>query len=117
MDRLVDWLEDHRDVPSFVYLHLFDPHSPYEPNRPYDTMWADPAAREEYNRHLEVLRKHIKNAFNAQRGMATPDELKSAGIDAAGYLRFPSFRAGPGSLSDPAGIARPGRCPPRRTAT
>jgi arylsulfatase A-like enzyme len=88
VDRLVDWLEDHRDVPSFVYLHLFDPHSPYEPNRPYDTMWADPAAREEYNRHLEVLRKHIKNAFNAQRGMATPDELKSAGIDAAGYLRF-----------------------------
>jgi arylsulfatase A-like enzyme len=88
VDRLVDWLEDHRDVPSFVYLHLFDPHSPYEPNRPYDTMWADPAGRDAYNRHLEVLRKHVKNAFNAQRGMATPDELKAAGIDAAGYLRF-----------------------------
>jgi arylsulfatase A-like enzyme len=88
VDRLVDWLEDHRDVPSFVYLHFFDPHSPYEPNRPYDTMWADPKGREDYNRHIEVLKKFIKDPFMSQRGMATPDELKAAGIDVAGFMGF-----------------------------
>ncbi|HVR72247.1 MAG TPA: sulfatase [Vicinamibacteria bacterium] len=88
VDRLVAWLEDHRDVPSFVYLHFFDPHSPYEPNRPYDTMWADPKGRDEYLRQLEVLKKFIKDPFLAQRGMATPDELRAAGIDPAAFIRY-----------------------------
>jgi arylsulfatase A-like enzyme len=88
VDRLVEWLEDHRDVPSFVYLHFFDPHSPYEPNRPYDTMWADPKGREEYLRQQEVLKKFIKSPFMSERGMATPEELAAAGIDPAAYLRY-----------------------------
>jgi arylsulfatase A-like enzyme len=88
VDRLVAWLEDHRDVPSFVYLHFFDPHSPYEPNKPYDTLWADPKGREEYIRQQEVLRKFIKDGFLAQRGMATPGELRAAGIDPAAYIRY-----------------------------
>jgi arylsulfatase A-like enzyme len=87
-DRLVQWLEDHRDVPSFVYLHFFDPHSPYEPNRPYDTTWADPKGREEYVRQLEVLKKFVADAFMAQRGAATPEELVKAGIDPAAYIRY-----------------------------
>ena len=130
VDRLTEWLEDHRDVPSFVYLHFFDPHSPYEPNRPYDTMWADPKGREDYNRHLEELKKHVKDAFMAERGMATPDELKAAGIDAAG---LPALREGlvrrvdprhgrrdrsPGREDRGAGSARPRAprflCGPRR---
>ena len=28
-----DWIERHRDEPFFVYLHVFDPHSPYEPQK------------------------------------------------------------------------------------
>jgi arylsulfatase A-like enzyme len=88
VDRLVGWLEDHRDVPSFVYLHVFDPHSPYEPNRPYDTMWADPKGREEYLRQQQLLKKFIKSPFMADRGMATREELVAAGIDPAAYLRY-----------------------------
>ena len=88
VDRLVEWLEDHRDVPSFVYLHFFDPHSPYEPNRPYDTMWADPKGRDEYVRQLEHLKKFIKDAFMAQRGMATREELVAGGVDPDAFLRF-----------------------------
>jgi arylsulfatase A-like enzyme len=88
VDRLVEWLEDHRDVPSFVYLHFFDPHSPYEPNRPYDTMWADPKGREEYLRQQEVLKKFIQNAFMADRGMATREELLKAGLDPETFIRY-----------------------------
>ena len=88
VDRLGEWLEDHRDVPSFVYLHFFDPHSPYEPNRPYDTMWADPKGRDEYVRQLEHLKKFIKDAFMAQRGMATREELVAGGVDPDTFLRF-----------------------------
>jgi arylsulfatase A-like enzyme len=88
VDRLVEWLEDRRDVPTFVYLHVFDPHSPYEPNKPFDTMWADPKGREQYVQHIETLKKFVKDPFLAQRGMATPEELKAAGIDPAAFLRY-----------------------------
>jgi arylsulfatase A-like enzyme len=88
VDRLTEWLDDHRDVPSFVYLHFFDPHSPYEPYRPYDTMWADPKGREEYLRAQEALKKTISTAFLADRGMATREELVKAGVDPDAYIRF-----------------------------
>jgi arylsulfatase A-like enzyme len=87
-DRLVEWLETHRDVPAFVFLHFFDPHSPYEPNRPYDTLFADPKGREEYLRQQEVLKKFVADPFLAQRGMATRDELVAAGLDPAAFLRY-----------------------------
>jgi arylsulfatase A-like enzyme len=88
VDRLVDWLDSHRDVPGFVYLHLMDPHAPYEPNRPYDTMWADPKGREEYLRQQEVLKKFIKDPFLAGRGMATREELVAAGLDPEAFIRY-----------------------------
>jgi arylsulfatase A-like enzyme len=88
VDRMVEWLDDHRDVPSFVYLHFMDPHSPYEPYRPYDTMWADPKGREEYLRAQEVLKKFVGNAFLADRGMATREELLKAGLDPEAFIRF-----------------------------
>jgi arylsulfatase A-like enzyme len=88
VDRFVDWLDGHRDVRVFAYLHFFDPHSPYEPNPPFDTLWADPKGREEYLRQLEALKKVVADAFLAQRGMATPEELARAGIDEEAFLRY-----------------------------
>lgn len=89
VDRMVEWLDVHPDVPVFVYLHFMDPHSPYEPNRPFDTLWADPKGREEYLRQLEVLKKGVvSDAFLASRGMATRDELVKAGLDPETFLRY-----------------------------
>jgi arylsulfatase A-like enzyme len=89
VDRLVDWLEEHRDVPFFVFLHVFDPHSPYEPNRPYDTTWADPKGRDEYLRQLELFKKGVvADPFLAQRGMATREELVKAGLDPEAFIRY-----------------------------
>jgi choline-sulfatase len=31
-DRALDWLGQNADRPSFAWVHLFDPHSPYEPH-------------------------------------------------------------------------------------
>ena len=41
VERLMPWLDDHKDSPFFVFLHVFDPHDPYEPYEPHNTMWAD----------------------------------------------------------------------------
>ena len=34
------------DEPFFVFLHVFDPHSPFRPRPPYDTLWGAPGAKD-----------------------------------------------------------------------
>jgi arylsulfatase A-like enzyme len=40
VDRLLPWLDDHAEQPFFVFLHVFDPHSPFRPMHPYDVRWG-----------------------------------------------------------------------------
>jgi arylsulfatase A-like enzyme len=86
VDRLLPWLEDHRGVPFFVFLHIFDPHDPFQPRRPYDTLWADPARTEEHKRQMEKLRKFIPDSFMRRRGLPTQEELQKSGLDQEPFI-------------------------------
>lgn len=88
VDRLNGWLETHRDGPFFVFLHVFDPHDPYEPASPYNTMWADPARKDEHERQAKEVKKFIKDPLMRQFGMPARDELQKAGFDAAAYVQY-----------------------------
>ena len=88
VDRAVEWLDAHKEGPFFMYLHVFDPHAPYEPRRPYASTWADPAKRDEHIAQRTSLRKVIKDPAQAPRGMATTEEMKAAGVDPATYLAY-----------------------------
>jgi len=46
LDRLLPWIEAHRDVPFFVLIHVTDPHWPYPGYAPYDTFSAKPEDRD-----------------------------------------------------------------------
>ena len=35
------WLATHRSGPHFVWVHLYDPHDPYEPPAPFDAQYRD----------------------------------------------------------------------------
>jgi arylsulfatase A-like enzyme len=85
-DRLLEWIERHRDVPFFAFLHVFDPHDPYEPYSPYDTLWADPSKKEEHTRQTEEVRKVIADPLLKQFGMPTRDDLLKAGVDPDAYV-------------------------------
>jgi arylsulfatase A-like enzyme len=86
VDRLLPWLEAHRDVPFFVFLHVSDPHDPYRPAPPYDTLWADPAKREEHERQNKEVRKFVSAPLLKAFGMPTRAELGKAGFDADAYV-------------------------------
>src|SRR5262249_33518484 len=88
VDRLTSWLETHRDGPFFVFLHVFDPHDPYEPSAPYNALWADPAKKEEHEKQNKDMRKFIKEPLNRQFGMPSREELQKAGIDPATYVGY-----------------------------
>jgi arylsulfatase A-like enzyme len=45
VDSFINWMDNRNRSnasPFFVALHLFDPHSPYDPPDPFRTMWTDP---------------------------------------------------------------------------
>jgi arylsulfatase A-like enzyme/Tfp pilus assembly protein PilF len=40
VNHAVSWLEAHPNPPFFLWLHLYDPHSPYNPPEPFRTQYA-----------------------------------------------------------------------------
>ena len=88
IDRLSDWLGTHRDVPFFVFLHVFDPHDPFEPREPYATMWADPAQKADHEEQLDALREHIENPILRQFGMPDRAAFEAAEVDSAAYVSY-----------------------------
>ena len=89
VDRLLPWLEAHRETPFFVFLHVADPHDPYRPARPYDALWADPSRSDEHDRQEKRLRKLIDDPLLRNMGSAVPtrEDLLKAGLDPEDYVR------------------------------
>jgi arylsulfatase A-like enzyme/Flp pilus assembly protein TadD len=38
----ITWLNKNRQSPFFIWVHLYDPHAPYDPPPPYDKRFKDP---------------------------------------------------------------------------
>jgi arylsulfatase A-like enzyme len=87
VDRLLPWLDIHHDVPFFVLLHVLDPHFPYETYRPYNTWWADPAKKAEYQQQMAAVRPQIAEPLLRTIGMPNRGELLAAGVDPAAFTR------------------------------
>ena len=41
LDQALPWLEERKAKRFFAWLHLYDPHTPYEPPPPYDRLYAN----------------------------------------------------------------------------
>jgi arylsulfatase A-like enzyme/Flp pilus assembly protein TadD len=39
VDLALKWLESHRQRPFFIWVHLYDPHAPYDPPQPYARLY------------------------------------------------------------------------------
>ncbi len=87
VDRLLAWLEGHRETPFFVLLHLFDPHYPYRPQPPYDTLWNPPGDAEEQPRRLAQVRGHIADPLMRAIDMPTDGEVRAAGLEPDEFMR------------------------------
>ena len=45
-EHAIKWLDENRDEDFFLFLHYYDPHSPYDPPEPYRGMFGSIAAAE-----------------------------------------------------------------------
>ena len=86
VERLLPWLELHRDAPFFVFLHFMDPHPPFETYAPYNTEWADPSWKDEHYQEMERVRPLIVSGIRRRLALATAEELAEAGIDGERFV-------------------------------
>ncbi len=87
VDRFLDWLGRHHDVPFYARLHVFDPHSPFEPRRPWDTRWAEPGAKAAHEERVEQAREVMEESARKARGLPWLTELQEAGVDPDAFTR------------------------------
>lgn len=85
VDRLIPWIEQHRDEPFFVFLHVFDPHSPFRPRPPYDTLWGDPGAKDRLAELEADMRKHN---VPTPMGLPTKEDYLKTGHNPAELLKI-----------------------------
>lgn len=88
VDRFLPWLEAHRDVPFFAMIHAVDPHSDYEPNRPYDSLWADSDAKKKHEEWTQKVKPFIESNFMKNMGLPLREELLKAGIDPEEFVKI-----------------------------
>ena len=86
VDRLIAWIEQHREVPFFAYLHVFDPHHPYEPYSPYNATWSDPGRMDAHRSKVTEVSKIIEDPFMKQRRLPTREEVIKAGFNPDEYV-------------------------------
>lgn len=41
LEEAISWMDSTRDAPFFAWIHLFDPHQPYDPPEPFRTRYRD----------------------------------------------------------------------------
>jgi arylsulfatase A-like enzyme/Flp pilus assembly protein TadD len=64
--RAITWLNKAHSSPFFIWVHLYDPHAPYDPPPPYDTRFKDP-----YNGEIAYADASLGKLFTylRQRGL------------------------------------------------
>jgi hypothetical protein len=88
VDHALNWLERHKDTPFFMYVHVTDPHSPFKPRPPYDTVYADAAKGPEHAKNWERLRGFIETDFMKNQEVATRAEVEKSGLDREQWLSY-----------------------------
>lgn len=75
VDAFLHWMEGHEnDRPFFAVVHLYDPHIPYDPPPPFDTLFADPKIA---SLLLDNVQLNIMNSVNREGRIIDPSTLRA----------------------------------------
>lgn len=72
MDAALAWLEEHRRDPFFAWIHLYDPHIPYEPPEPYYSEYRGRGLTGLYDGEIAFMDEQIGRCVDwlAKNGLA-----------------------------------------------
>jgi arylsulfatase A-like enzyme len=86
-DLLLPWLDEHRDEPFFAFVHYFDPHGPYRPDPPFDSLWEEPTWAAEHEQNGQRAAAAIQDPERRIDNLVMPSEFQAAGVDLATYRK------------------------------
>ena len=87
VDEYLEWLELHKDVPTFAFVHAMDPHSPFEPEPPYDTLFTEEGGAERFAGQAQKVEPFIESPLLRRFMAPSREELEKAGVDEASFVR------------------------------
>jgi arylsulfatase A-like enzyme len=87
VDKFVPWLKAHRDVPFFAYVHVTDPHSRYDPYRPYDTLYGPADGRARQDEREAALEEAMGEPIRLVTGRPLREDFAAAGVDADAFVQ------------------------------
>lgn len=90
VNRAITWLEQRPNEPYFLFMHLYDPHSDFEPRAPYNTMWSTASGKETHENHrklalAEAEKKGEKRPFDE---LPFPEDFRRANLDSKSWMRY-----------------------------
>lgn len=59
--RALEWFDRRDDAPSFLWIHYFDPHSPYEPPEPFDSTFRPDEEQDRYLRERDFQPAYVND--------------------------------------------------------
>ena len=86
VDRLTKWLEQHRDQPFFAFLHVFDPHSPFDPYSPYRGIWSEDGGLDAQEKDIKAVQEVVKDIQRGGDLLPDRDHFDQAGVDADAFV-------------------------------
>ena len=90
VDRTIGWIEKRPSTPYFLFLHLYDPHSRFEPRAPYNTIWSEAAGKEahEEQRKAALAAAKKKGEDRPFNELPFPEDFEGAGLDAKSWIEY-----------------------------
>lgn len=73
-DRALGFLDAPHDSPLLLFLHLWDPHTPYGPQPPYDTLHYEPGSGPYEMAEVRSLHPEYYDAFLGDMKLRHPDD-------------------------------------------
>ena len=71
IDAALSWLEQQKNAPFFAWIHLYDPHTPYEPPEPYRSEYSPGGLAGLYDGEIAFMDEQIGRCLSwlAKNGM------------------------------------------------
>lgn len=86
VDRLTAWLEAHEEQPTFVFLHVFDPHSPFDTYAPYSGVWSQAGALDAQKKDIDAVLKVDDDIRRGGDMLPDRAQLEAAGVSPEAFV-------------------------------
>ncbi len=94
-DRALRFVTDFRDKPFFLFLHLWDPHTPYGPPPPYDTLHYQPGQENTPTlADVKAISPEYYEAFLAEMKLRHPDDYADVVAQYDGEISYVDAQIG-----------------------